>query len=141
MSLYGFAGGQIGRRLLQWSQTITPLMAPAGAWTAQGWWRFPPRITSLLTRIQVVLPAGVGGTLWVRPVYRDSGRDDSVYDLPLYAPGLNGYITGDELHLDMSVREQFTSRHELGVMVQNTGLLNHAYLVIYEVDIGGAIHG
>ncbi len=141
MSLYGFAGGQVGRRLLQWSQIVTPAAAPPGVWTAQGWWRFPPRYGSMLSRIQVILPAGVGGTLWVRPVYRDSGRDDSIYDLPLYAPGLNGYITGDELHLDMQVEERFTSRHELGVMVQHTGLLDHAYTVLYEVALGGGLHG
>jgi len=140
MSVF-LAGGQVGRRLLSWSQTITPVMAPAGVWTPQGWWRFPPGQSHLLVRVQFVLPAGVGGTLRVRPVYRDSARDDSIYDLPLYAPGLNGYLTGDGLHLDMGLRERFTSRHELGVMVQHTGLVDHAYLVQYEVELGGGLHG
>lgn len=141
MSSIGYAGGQLGRRLVAFSQTVTPAMAPPGAWTDQGWWRFPAGVASRVQRVHFTLPAGVGGLLWVRPVYRDRGRSDSVYDLPLYAPGLNNYLTGDDLHLVLTLDEQFTSRHELGVLVQHTGLLDHAYAVIYEVEIGGSIHG
>ena len=141
MSSIGYAGGQLGRRLITFSQTVTPAMAPAGVWTDQGWWRFPTGVSSRVQRVQFILPAGVAGLLWVRPVYRDRGRDDSVYDLPLYAPGLNNYLTGDDLHLTLTMDERFTSRQELGVLVQHTGLVDHAYSVIYEVEIGGAVHG
>ena len=134
-----FAGGQVGRRLVTFSQIVTPAAAPAGVWTAQGWWRLPG--VALLARCQVLLPPGVAGVLWVRPVYREAARPAMVYDVPLYAPGLNNYITGDDLHLSMELRERLSNRHELGVWVQHTGAVNHAYTVVYEIDLGGGLHG
>lgn len=142
MSVFGLAGGQVGRRLIAYNVTVTPAMAPATVWTALGgWWRFPPNVTSILQKIHFMLPAGVGGTLRIRPVYRDTARGNTVIDLPAYAPGLNAFLTGDDIHLDLDLAERFTSRYELGVWAQHTGLLNHAFSVIYEVDIGGVIHG
>jgi len=134
--MYGGAGGQVGRRLVQFAEIVTPAAAPPGVWTATGgWWQVPG--PAILHRLKVILPPGVAGVLWLRPVYREASRPEMIYDLPAYAAGLNGYITGDGMDLSLELREGLNNRHQLGVLAQHTGAINHAYAVIYELELGG----